>query len=202
MKKPSIRILLNNITALMIVCFTGAGCAGTGRESGMQVNRVINTINGEPVVPREANRILIHDFTFHGDHAVLVNKLTLRVRDLIARDGRLGVVTSGEIHDLLLTGGLMLYQVRPLKYDSMGIPVKKRMRMAVFVRLINVKNDREIFRDPDVQAFEEFSDNVPPITSEMAIQDAVVENLAKRISRKVISGWYTELLSPVEKGRR
>lgn len=178
------------------------GCATGERREGAGAGSVLDNLNGEPVIPREANRIIIPFFHNYTDEPSVSEKLTLRVRKLVSMDGRLAVVSTNEEADLRLAGKVALYQVQPVQYGDFREPVRKRLRIVASIRLYDLKKGREIFYDGGIQAFEVFSELLPPVTSEIQVQDRVLESLARRISVKVIEGWYTELMTPVEKGKK
>jgi hypothetical protein len=58
-----------------------------------------------------------------------------------------------------------------------------------------------IFLGKSVQAFEEYSDNVPPVVTEESAKEKIIDALAQRITAQVESGWYTELMTPEERGK-
>jgi hypothetical protein len=178
------------------------GCFSTDKQKDSSVKDVLKTFEGEPVVPREANKIFISEFSNFTDQPSISIKLTSRLKEQIISDGRLAVVTESNITDLLLKGMITAYQVQPVKYNGFDKPVKKRLRIVASIKLFDIKKEKEIFFDGNIQAFEEFSDVIPPITSEIQIQDKVLDDLAKRIALKSIDGWYTRLLTPVEKGKK
>jgi predicted nucleic acid-binding OB-fold protein len=159
-------------------------------------------ISGEPVVPREANRIIIPFFHNYTAEPSVAEKLTLRLRQIIGMDGRLAVVANNENADLRLAGAVVQYQVQPVQYGNFNEPVRKRLRIISSIRLFNLKTGREILYDGEIQAFQLFSELIPPVTSEIQVQEAVIENLARRISVKTVEGWYTGLMTPAEKGKR
>jgi hypothetical protein len=186
------------LAVLAVFC----ACASTDGGAGGPVGKVIKSITGEPVVPRAANRILVVDFRGAAGGQGLRDTLGIRVRELLAADGRLAVVADEAGADLVLEGVVTGYETRPLRYNEMGLALSKRMRITVSVRLFDRDRDREIFFEREIQAFEEFSDTEPPVVPEAAALDRVINALAKRISQQTIRGSYTELLTPVEKGRK
>ena len=117
-------------------------------------------------------------------------------------DGRLAVVFEIREADLRLAGMIVKYQIQPIKYGNFGEPIKKRLRVIASITLYDIKKNKEIFYEKGIQSFEEFSDIRPPIISEIHIQDRVLENLARRIAVKTINGWYTKLMTPIEKGKK
>ena len=120
----------------------------------------------------------------------------------ISMDGRLGVVAINETADLRLAGTIVQYQVQPVQYNNLNEPIRKRLRIIASIKLFDLKKSREIFYDGEIQAFETFSEIVPPVNSEHTVQERVIETLARRISVKVIDGWYTDLMTGIEKGKK
>ncbi len=177
-------------------------CASSSGGPGVPVEKVLRGISGEPVVPREANRILVGEFRGPVEIRDTRQKLVIRVRELLAADGRLAVVGDAAAADLVLEGAVTGLETRPLRYDDMGLVVRKRARITASLRLYDRNREREIFFEREIQAFEEFSDIEAPVVPESAALDRVVEALARRIAQQTIRGSYTELLTPVEKGRK
>ena len=176
-------------------------CSLVNNRESFQVKNVLSNIDGEPVIPREANKISIPFFYNHTEKPSISEKLTLKVRRFINIDGRLAVVSDTSNADLRLLGMIVKYKIQPVQYGAFGEPIRKRLRILTSVRLYDIKREAEIFFENEIQSFEIFSDALTPITSEIHVQDRVLENLARRISVKVIDGWYTKLLTPIEKGK-
>jgi hypothetical protein len=182
--------------------FFAAGCLPNVKQNESSIKDVLKSFNGEPVIPREANKIIIPLFNNFTNKSSIAVKLNSKLTEQISSDRRLAVVFGNENADLLLTGMLTSYQVQPVKYNGFDKPVVKRLRITASIKLFDIKKEKEIFFDRDIQAFEEFSDVIAPITSEIQIQDKVLDDLAKRIALKTINGWYTILMTPVEKGKK
>ncbi len=192
---------LNKSIHILLIFLITLGCSVDRKKDGSTVKKVLNNINGEPVVPRDANRIIIPFFHNYTKEPSISEKLTLRLRKLISMDGRLAVVSKNDKADLRLAGMVVRYQIQPVQYGNFHEPIRKRLRIVASVRLLDMNKKREIFYGGEIQAFEVYSEVIPPITSEIQIQDMVLENLARRISNKVINGWYTDLMTPIEKGK-
>jgi hypothetical protein len=185
---------LSLLVAFLLACSSIAGDTKT--------SKVLRGIDGEPVVPRQANRILIPSFRNNTREPAVSERLTIRLRELITMDGRLAVVSDEESADLKLKGAVLLYHLQPIHFSDSGEAVRKRLRIVVSVELIDVKSGREIFRETQVQAFRLFSEVIPPIISETQVRNNVVEELARRVAVTTITGWYTGLMTDVEKGKR
>lgn len=186
-----------------VILFVSVSCSivETERKDGT-VGKIVSEMNGEPVVPREANRIAVPSFLNLTKREGIADYLTGRVRERISIDGRLAVVAKDQQPQLLLTGKVSDYQVQNIQYDEFGRPVKKRLRVVARVTLSEPLSGKLIFRNQAVQAFQAFSDIHPPITSELEVQTAVLNQLAERIKVQTIRGWYTELQTSIEKGKK
>ncbi len=185
-----------SLMSLIISC----GSLYTDKRSTTGV--VLGKINGEPVIPRSANRIIIPYFKNFTGEPTVSEKLTLRVRELINMDARLAVVSDSHRADLRLGGKVVLYHIQPIHYSDAGEPVRKRLRIVVSIELKDLKREKEIFSQRQIQAFEIFSDVIPPFASETQVRERVIENLARRVAVNTVSGWYTELMSNIEKGKK
>lgn len=195
--------IFNNIKCVLILfAVLSIFCASDERRDDPKAGSVLDSINGEPVVPREANKIIIPFFHNYTAEPSVAENLTLKLRRIIGMDGRLAVVADNDAADLRLAGAVVQYQVQPVQYGNFNEPVRKRLRIVASIKLMDLKSGREILYDGGIQSFQLFSELIPPVTPEIQVQEAVLENLARRISVKVVEGWYTELMTPAEKGKR
>lgn len=192
------------ITILILIFILGTliGCVSDDNVKDSTISKVIDSINGEPVVPRDANRIIVPFFNNFTTEFSISEKLTLRVREFLVMDGRLAVVSDNKDADLRLIGKIVRYHNQPIQYGKFGEPIRKRLRIVAMVGLLDLRRDREIFCEREIQSFEIYSDLIPPITSEIQIRDKALDSLARRISITIIKGWYTDLMTPAEKGKR
>lgn len=181
--------------------FAALACA-SATGSGGTASRLADKINGEPVVPRNANSIFIGEFDDLSGRPDIARRLFIKVKELINRDGRLAVVTGAGAGDLLLSASVTGFQIQAVEFGEQGVPVKKRMRLTASVKLLDTPRGKLIFRDSAVQSFLEYSETVPPLMSEYQAMDALIDSMAERIRAQTITGWYTEYMTPVEKGRK
>jgi len=182
--------------ASIMACMAFA-CASAG---GGAASRIAGAINGEPVIPRHANSIVIGEFDDATGRRDIAGKTALMVRELINRDGRLAVVASEG--DLALSVTMTSFQIQAVEFGAQGIPVRKRMRLTASVKLLDTARDRVIFGDSAVQSFIEYSEITPPVTPEYLALDSLIEKMAERITAQTITGWYTKYMTNVEKGNR
>ena len=187
---------------LLLIASLVVSCSSVDTEKRAATGRLLGKINGEPVIPRSANRIIIPYFGNFTGEPFVSDRLTLRLRELISMDGRLAVVSDNNRADLRLNGRVELYHIQPIHYSDAGEPVRKRLRIVAMVELVDLKHGKKIFSEMQVQAFEIFSDVIPPFVPETQVKERVIESLARRVAVKTVSGWYTELMTNIEKGKR
>ncbi|MDY6934643.1 MAG: LPS assembly lipoprotein LptE [Spirochaetota bacterium] len=193
-------ILSGNLMVLLFSFVLIIGCVSNNQKEDSTLGSVLKSINGEPVVPRSANRIIIPFFYNYTDEPSISERLTLKVREMISMDGRLAVVADNNDADIRLIGRIVHYRIQPIQYGNFGEPIRKRLRIVAAIRLLDLRKAREIFFEREIQSFKVYSDLIPPVESIVHVQDSVIDNLSRRISVKTISGWYTKLMTPVEKG--
>lgn len=193
--------LLNTSFSLLLSILIFDGCNLDNRRDESAAREVLRNLDGEPVIPRNANKIIIPFFHNYTSKPSISEKLTLKLRRSVNMDGRLAVVSTGRNADLRLVGMIVQYEVQPIQYGNFGEAVRKRLRIIAAVKLFDIKKREEIFYERGIQAFEVYSDLIPPISSEIQVQERVLEKLARRIAFKVVNGWYTDLMTPIEKGK-
>jgi hypothetical protein len=193
----AVRALAAPIIALCVM----ASCADSGQVRPGSVGRVITSINGEPVVPRQANKIFIGDFEVASGDTRVAHRLVTRIRDFINTDGRLVTVRERMMAEKELTGRIASIESQAVEFGAHREPVRRRLRILTRVSLFNLSTGKTIFAERPVQAFSTFSEVVQPITPEPVALDSVIEELAKRVALQTVSGWYTERMTSVEKGR-
>lgn len=186
---------------LAVTCVKPSSSAEENGGDEQTVNKILRDIEGGPVIPYEANRIYIPLFENRTGKDGLPEKLRERIREAISKDRRLAVVDDVGISDLRLDGIITGYQIQNMTFNAIGVVEKKRMRITASVKLLKTVSRKVIFNEADIQSFREFSDTVPPILDESRVFEVVIDELAKRITANTLSGWYTERMTPVEKGK-
>jgi len=170
-------------------------------DQGLRDVREVAKGTGEPVIPRKANKIQINAFKNGADYRILNEKLLIKVKHLIGLDSRLALAGENEDPELLLDCTINQFSIQPVEFNSMRVPVKKRMRITMKVTMKDLKARRIIFSDPNVYAQYSFSEYNPPIESEDAALDRLLSDLASRIYSKIETGWFTDRMTPMEKGK-
>jgi len=176
-----------------------AGCSNNIRDTVGTAEKIIDSFEGVPVVPQYANRIFINQPANSTGLQILAPRLYDKIKEHISLEGRLGVVPDDSISDLRLEVRIVQYTIERLRYDAVGRPVQKRMRITADVRLLNLKKKKLIFWEADIQAFRVFSELEQPIETEVQVREYVLDDLAKRITSKTVTGWYTDQMTIIEK---
>ncbi len=192
-----------NMSLLFLCILLSAGCAApedAGNDGA--VKDFLKSIDGEPVVPRTANRLYISPLRDRTGDYLPLSKLSIRLKESVNSDGRLVVVQEKDRSDLLLEVSVNEYAIQNIEFDGLGQPVKKRIRIVAGASLYDMRKKRPVFSDPLIQAFRVYSDTVPPVSAELQVLDSVIDELARRITAKTVSGWYTQYMNIIEKGGR
>jgi len=177
------------------------GCRSYNHNDSSKIINTLKKINGEPVIPRGANRIHILRFSNTTSKADLPERIFMKLKEKISMDGRLAVVAAESDADLLLAGSVTEYFVQNIEFGSFGKPVKKRLRITVTLRLKNLRKNEIIFRKRGLESFKIYSDSAVPVISDMQAYEETVDRLAGRIFSQTVTGWYTDKMTEIEKGR-
>ncbi len=183
------------VSYLIVLC----ACSFHQSPRNSSAKEILQQINGEPIVPRNAVTINVKEFDDLTAKFHYTNKLALKVREYITLDGRLSIVEENS--DLTLSGSVINFQIQPLSFTTQGIPLKKRILIITEATLIDEKNKKIIFQNQPIQSFIEYSEQISPIMSEIEAVDHTIVKLAERIQAQTIHGWHTNLMTPVEKGK-
>lgn len=183
-----------------LIIISSFSCTTQKTTQSSPAKNILLQINGEPVIPRNAVTINVTEFEDCTEKFRFTNKLTAKVREFLILDGRLAVVAKDG--DLTLQGSIISFHIQPQSFTAQGIPVKKRILLISKVTLIDSKNNKILFHNQPIQSFVEYSDQIPPITPEIQAIEQLISKLAERIQVQTIHGWYTTLMTPVEKGKK
>ncbi len=184
---------------LALTMIFAAGCTADLRDETTLAGKIISGFEGEPVVPRSANRLFIPQPVNTTGTGELSPKLLYKIKAHISLDGRLGVDADDKNSDLRLEVLITKFMVQNLEFDAIGRAVKKRIWITADVRLVNLRRNSVIFFEADIQSFRVFSDLARPIETAPQVTEYVLDDLAKRITSKTVTGWYTDQMTEIEK---
>jgi hypothetical protein len=190
---------MKTVEIFLIMLIIASGCSNNMRDAGPTAEKIIDSFNGDPVVPQSANTIFIMQPVNSTGLQILAPRLYDKIKEYISLEGRLGVVPDEMNTDLRLEVRIAQYAIERLRFDAVGRPVQKRMRITADVRLLNLKKKKLIFWEADIQAFRVYSELEQRIETELQARDYVLDELAKRITSKTLTGWYTDRMTIIEK---
>lgn len=166
---------------------------GTLPDSG-----TVALIDGGEVVPRESRRI--HLITKgRAAPSFFLSNYELAQGRALNRLERFTLVEENE--QLTLMVAIEGFEEQPLEKDRFGVVTKERMKVSATMILIDTVSGGVILKEAGIEAFYVYSREVPPVTSPEAAAGKIGEMLAERIAAKVQTGWYTEQLTPQERGK-
>ena len=207
------RFIKNYISRILffIVVVIVLACAGSQenvvQENTTNTNRedsdnFIVKLRGGPIIPESANTIFIAPIENLTNKPELTQTLSMLLRRQVATEGRLAVVDNDSSADLVLILRINSYHVQNLEHNKRGVPSKQRLRITGLVSLFDRQAKTHIFRNNEVQSFKIFSQVVMPIQTELQCCEDVLKMMADRIYLMVKTGWYSDLLTEIEKGKR
>lgn len=183
----------------LIFIFFIFSCASEQRAE--RIRGIADNIKGEPVVPRHANRIYVATFKNGHPDSMINDRLLIKIKQKINTDVRLALADENDFPDLVLDGRVSEFYIQPVEFDTMGVAIKKRIRITVSVKMTDVQKKRLIFSDNNVYAFRMFSEYRAPVETEDDALDKLLEDLSGRIFSKIETGWFTDKMTPAEKGK-
>lgn len=156
----------------------------------------------EPVIPRQADTISLSIVENRTKNSHIPEILHFRVNESLRKEGRLIPVSPEDNPDLSAYIRVLGYSIHNIDFNSHGEPVKKRMRISVTITLAETHPEKIIIRSSPVETFREYSEIQFPAETEKSALNNLLIHLADRITARITTGWYTEYMTPVEKGQR
>jgi len=183
---------MKNFLIFIIIIFISCNSVNKKNNS----NSILENIDGEPVIPRNANKLYI---IIENNNYIFSQKLLYKIKEQIRMKGRLALVDDVSRAEISLIIKIILYQIQPVKYGKFGHPEQERIRIVVSLRLIDLKKKKIILYDPKIEAFKKYSTIKFSNRNNFQIRDMVLNELVDRIVSKSSTGWYTNFLTDIEK---
>lgn len=158
--------------------------------------------SGGDIVPVSAKKIYIHTFTSSETIRFNISELMIRLKKSLNRDSRLTVTENIDEAEIILAGEIIKYTIQPLIFNPQGKAELKRMRITLSLSLYNSITGEQIFQRRVVEALHEYSDIKPPIETELRAGLNLIDKITPRIAAQLFTGWYTEELTPHERGKK
>lgn len=186
------------VCLLSIIIISISSCISF--EDNKQDDTILKKFSGDNVIPENANTIKLEKFSDRSN-SDKAGRLRTKIKEQLTSDGRLAVLDSLNT-DLVLRGQITEFFIKGLSFDAAQMPLLKRIKITASIKLIDKKHNKIIFIENDIQAFLNYSESISPVKNDMQAEEEVLEMLAKRISKKVLSGWYTEYMNKMERGTK
>lgn len=175
-----------SVIILLTAC-SSADKAGSGME---------NIFRKEIITPSTADKVYLNEIINRTDNAGLPDEIMTRLKTRINFGGRLIVVNDAAQSDIEMNLEIFLLTIQPLKFDTTGNPVQKKMRALVSVSVINAKNKNVILKGKEVEGILLFSDITPPVMDMYSATAALADILSERIISVLMTGWYKKGVIP------
>lgn len=186
------------ITLLLLSCLLYCSTIIPGDSD----NTLKRLLQGGDIVPANAAKIFLRTFTSPETVKFNISELMIRLKKHLNRDSRLTVTENIDEAEIVLSGEITGYTIQPLLFNPQGKAELKRMRVTLSLSLYNSITGEMIFHRRVVEALHEYSDITPPIETELRAGLNLIDKITPRIAAQLFTGWYTEELTPLERGKR
>jgi hypothetical protein len=180
------------ILYLFIISVTA--CTSANKDSSV----LDNFFRKEVITPVTAGRVYIRPVIDKTGNSGLSDELMTRLKTRINFEGRLVVVHDPAQSDVEMNLEIFLFTIQPLKFDSAGNIIQKKMRTLVSVSVFNTKNRNVILKGKEVEGILNFSEINPPVMDLYSATAAMADILTGRISAVLVTGWYKGGVIPVK----
>jgi hypothetical protein len=183
---------------ILIMILTMLSCSSL-QETPSQIANVIDKSTGETVIPRNSNSLYIYPIKNKTNRQDIEDKMMMGIRNKISLEGRVALVSDLKSAELSLECIVNNYIIEFIEYRDIGRPVRMRLKIFISIRLYDLKREKVILFDPEMQSYKIYSDVLSPIETEEQALEFVLNNLTDRIMEKVRTGWDTKYMFPGEK---
>jgi hypothetical protein len=187
-----------DIITIIITCTSLLNCSIIQEGPGKTIRTLFE---GGEIIPARGAKIFIHNFTSDDNISFNTKELIIRLKRSINGESRLTVTDIIDEAEIILHGNISSYTVQPVVFNHQGRPELQRLRITLFLTLYNSSTAQIIFQNRTVEAMHEFSDTKIPVETEFRAQLNLIDKIVPRIISQLYTGWYTEELTPAERGK-
>ncbi len=162
---------------------------------------LMKSFTGERIIPDSANKIFIRPFSNSSGRVFPLGEMRIKLKELIGEEQRLAVVDAEEDCDIMLGGEITAFSIHDILFSRSGTAEKRRIRLTLSLNLIKCRDKTVIFRNRKVEAHRTFSETTPPIEDENRAVLNLIDTAGKRITSLLVTGWYTDRMTPAERGK-
>lgn len=157
-----------------------------------------NILRKEVITPSTTGRVYIGPVVNRTDNSGLPEEIITRLRNRISFEGRFIVVNEPGQSDIEMDLEIFLYTLQPMKFDTAGNQIQKKMRALVSVSIFNSKSGNVILKGKEVEAILLFSEIIPPVMDMYSATASLADMLSERIMSVLMTGWYKKGVIPTK----
>lgn len=189
------------IVIITIIALLTSGLSCSVMQGGEDKN-VRTLFEGGELIPGKGTKIYVNNFESGLYKNFNSKELVSRLKRNINSDVTLTVTDIKDEAEIILTGIITAYTIQPVEFNLQGQPELKRLRLTLALTLYNPVREHTIFRSRIVEAMHEYSDTRFPVETELRAQLKLIDKIVPRIISQIYTGWYTDQLTPAERGNR
>lgn len=175
------------LTIIFTVIILSACSNGEKRQAMLS-----ETFTGNRLLPEGVSRIYIDEITDGSVNSTVKETFDIVLRRRINLNQQLSLINSPDKSDLLLKIRLSGYSLKPVKYNTSGEVIQKKIRLDAYVQMIYIPTGEEKIRNKMVRSELIYSDKNPPVMSDYSAATALTDLLAERIVSVATTGFYDE----------
>lgn len=216
--RDKMRSLIINVIYIFLISLVLFCKSSESAKKESTVSKTIHEFRGDEVIPLTYKSIYIHNFDDRSYKADIIGRLKQRLQVEFQTEGRLNVKSDKEQSDLWLYGSIEQFREVPRSFDNFGLPTT--FQVTIIVRLkVRINPNSQAYKAQlavrKIQAREldgvlldrryvrmdiTYSSRLPPFETQFSAHQRLISNLAVRIRKTVLDGWYSDLKTDIELG--
>jgi len=150
-------------------------------------NRVLK---GNRVIPDGVSRIYTDEITGRDISDNVMDSFRRSLRRQINSSDKISGTDSPGDSDMTLRVLIDEFYLDPVKINSLGVVVEKKMRIVAYMYLKYTKTDEECLSNKKVESEVVYSEVNIPIMTEYKALTLLTDQLSERIIAVITTGWY------------
>ena len=180
------------VTALKLSVLFSAFIITACSSAGPDDSSVSKVFKGNRMLPEGVSRIYLDETTDGSVDRTAKDTFDIVLRRRINFNKQLSLMDTPDKSDLVLKVRLTGYTIKPVKYNTSGEAVQKKISLNAYVHMIYIPTGEEKIRNKLVESELIYSDKNPPIMSDYNAITSLTDILAERVVSVVTTGFYNE----------
>ena len=147
-------------------------------------------LKGNRVIPDGVSRIYVDEITCRDISDNIMDSFKTSLRRQMNSSDKISAAASPDNSDIMLRILLDEFYSDPVKINSLGLVIEKKMRIVAYMYLKYTKTDEEFLSNKKVESEIVYSEVNIPIMSEYKALTLLTDQLAERIIAVTTTGWY------------